>query len=211
MIAMSANCPEEVLDKKHQHDLGILKSGQVLDDFYLAGGTGAALTLKHRQSLDLDFFSDKNFNPDLIASRIAELGHLELERKEQGTVTGLFNNTRLSLFYYPYPLLRATQTVCGISVAHVIDIACMKIDAIASRGSKKDFIDLYTIAQSGYSLKDLLGFFQEKYQKLDYNLIHIQKGLVYFNDAEKDPEPIMLQPMNWEKVKDFFKREANDM
>lgn len=206
MTLTSADCPEEILGKKHQYDLTILKSAGILDDFYLAGGTGVALMLKHRQSHDLDFFSGKNFKPDLLASRISELGHFELEKKEEGTLTGLFNNTRLSLFYYPYPLLRAMQIICGISVANIIDIACMKIDAIASRGSKKDFIDLYMIARQGnFSLEDLFDFFEKKYQKLSYNLIHIKKGLVYFDDAEKDPEPIMLQPMDWDKIKDFFK------
>lgn len=206
-MTLTANCPEEILGKKHQYDLNILKSAGILDDFYLAGGTGAALMLKHRQSHDLDFFSGKDFKPDLLASRISELGHFELEKKEEGTLVGLFNNTRLSLFYYPYPLLKATQIICGIAIAHIIDIACMKIDAIASRGSKKDFVDLYTIARQGnYSLEDLFGFFEKKYKKLSYNLVHIKKGLVYFDDAEKDPEPIMLQPMDWDKIKDFFEK-----
>jgi hypothetical protein len=34
----------------------------VLKNFYLAGGTGAALQLKHRVSLDLDFFTKEDID-----------------------------------------------------------------------------------------------------------------------------------------------------
>ena len=33
--------------------------GDFKDDFYLAGGTGLALLVGHRISIDFDFFSDK--------------------------------------------------------------------------------------------------------------------------------------------------------
>jgi hypothetical protein len=35
----------------------------------------------------------------------------------------------------------------GVKVADPRDIACMKVSAIASRGTKRDFVDLYTLSQ----------------------------------------------------------------
>ncbi len=54
----------------------------------------------------------------------------------------------------------------------------MKIEAIASRGAKRDFIDLYFICQAGYSLKKVLAFYDPKFKTLSTNLIHIHKSLV---------------------------------
>ena len=37
-----------------------------LHNFYLSGGTALSLQLGHRESEDLDFFSQKSFNPELL-------------------------------------------------------------------------------------------------------------------------------------------------
>lgn len=200
---------EEILGKKTFRDLAVLKKEGLLKDFYLAGGTGAALFLRHRRSYDLDFFTLKNFSADLFADKLSKAGRFQLEKKEIGTVTGLFRDTRVSFFYYPYLLLKPPRNAAGIKVAHLLDIACMKIDAIAGRGSKKDFIDLYEIIQSGYSLEELLASFQKKYAKLNYNMIHIRKSLVYFADADRDENPLMIKPLDWPEMKRFFKREVS--
>jgi len=204
-------CPKEILGKNTSHDLEVLRKKRLLGNFYIAGGTGIALILKHRRSYDLDFFNSENFNLDLLTDKISKLGHFELEKREEGTVIGLFKNTRVSFFYYPYLLLNPPRIICGISVADLVDVACMKINAIASRGSKKDFLDLYMIIQNDYSLEELLNFFTKKYANLNYNMIHIQKGLVYFDDANKDPEPLMLKLIEWTKVKKFFRNEVKKL
>ena len=79
----------------------------------------------------------------------------------------------------------------------------MKISAIASRGTKRDFVDLYIMAISE-GLDTLLGHFQKKFAQTNYNLVHVLKSLVYFADAEKDPMPDMLVPLSWDDVKQFF-------
>ena len=114
-------------------------------------------------------------------------------------------NTLVSFFSYPYPLLEKTTEVSGVAIAALADIACMKLDALASRGAKRDFIDLYVVLnQGGMTLPALLELFSKKYQTLNYNLMHIQKSLVYFADAENEPMPTIKTPIAWERVKEFF-------
>lgn len=84
----------------------------------------------------------------------------------------------------------------------------MKIDAIGMRGMKRDFIDLYFICHAGMSLKESLSFYNRKYGKLISNIIHIQKSLVYFVDAEISEMPRMLKPCKWGEVKRFFEKEV---
>ncbi|MFH1759359.1 MAG: nucleotidyl transferase AbiEii/AbiGii toxin family protein [Patescibacteria group bacterium] len=201
---------QKILGKKTGRDLEILKKVDLPKGFYLAGGTGVALFLKHRRSFDLDFFTQKSFRADLLVKKLAKAGKFRLERKGEGTILGYFGETRVSFFSYPYPLIKPLRKINGIMVADILDIACMKLDAIASRGSKKDFIDLYEIIQSGHSLKDLLGWFNQKYKGLDYNILHLKKGLVYFDDADKERGLILLKDIDWEEVKDFFRQELKN-
>jgi hypothetical protein len=95
---------------------------------------------------------------------------------------------------YPYPVLFPFGDFLGMHVADPRDIACMKITAIAGRGSKRDFVDLYAIAQL-YGLKHLLELFKKKYFQVDYNVVHLLKSLTYFKDAEKEPMPDMRMPI----------------
>lgn len=79
----------------------------------------------------------------------------------------------------------------------------MKVSAISSRGTKRDFLDLYECIQK-YGLKEILRLFDRKYAQTRYSRIHILKSLTFFSDAEKDPMPHMLIGLDWERVKQFF-------
>ena len=92
------------------------------------------------------------------------------------------------------------------------DIAAMKIDAIASRGAKRDFVDLYFICGAGYTLGEILKFYHKKYgAAASANGIHIQKSLVFFNDAEPDKMPKMLKEAEWEEIKRYFEHEIKKL
>lgn len=109
---------QKIISKRTKANLEILTKEAVLNNFYLAGGTGAALQLKHRVSLDLFF-------------------------------------------------------IC------------------------KELI----------SLNNLLSLFKRKYKNVNYNMIHILKSLVYFEDAENNPMPMLIVHISWQEVKSFFKEE----
>ena len=95
-------------------------------------------------------------------------------------------------------------------MADIKDIACMKLDAISTRGTKRDFIDLYFILQNE-ALTDVLKWFEQKYKGLQYNLTHIVKSLTYFEDAEKEVMPKMLIDVSWLQIKQFFKEETENL
>ncbi|MDP3772577.1 MAG: nucleotidyl transferase AbiEii/AbiGii toxin family protein [bacterium] len=193
-------------------DLEKLVAKGITRGFYLAGGTGLALLFNHRESRDLDFFSEAPFTEDALVAHLTNAGTFALEKKEEGTVLGQFNNTRVSFFHYPYPLLEAPSLQAEVLVASPSDIGCMKLDALASRGLKRDFFDLYTILhKTDLSLSDLLRIFEKKFSSVRYNMMHIKKGLVYFVDAEHDPMPNMLEPIAWETVRDFFLTETKKL
>lgn len=193
-------------------DLKRLLRAGILKKFYLAGGTGLAFILGHRESRDLDFFRKAPFNERSLVEDLRRAGKFSLEKREPGTVRGYFGNTLVSFFHYPYPLLKKPIKKYGIQIASVFDIGCMKLDAISSRGTKRDFIDVYTILrESDFNLKKLLGAFAKKYAVLRYNLMHVKKSLVYFTDAQRDPMPRMRLAVEWRIVKKFFINEVKKL
>ncbi len=198
---------EETLFGNAKENLAILGKSKILEKAYLAGGTAAALQLGHRISVDLDFFTAIDFIPVKFAQELANLGEFYEEQASKGTVLGKFREVKISLFIYKYPILHPFKKLSGIRIANLRDIAAMKIDAIATRGAKRDFIDLYFISK-GIPILDSLGYYNRKYGKLASNLIHIQKSLVYFQDAEIEDMPRMLIKTDWEKVKRFFETEV---
>ena len=176
--------------------------------FYLAGGTAAALYLGHRISGDLDFFSQKEFDESFLISALAASGDFQLEQKATQSVLGILSGTKMSFLGYPYPLLSPLQEFGTLRIADIHDIACMKIDAVSARGARRDFIDLYFILTTITPFSKILPLFEKKYASLTYNLMHVKKSLVYFSDAEEEPMPNMLKPVQWEKVKLFFEHEV---
>ncbi len=182
-----------------------LTAASVLDEFYLAGGTGLALILGHRRSRDFDFFSRNLFDENLLLQRIKS--PLSVTSKASHTLHLDIDGIKVTFLGYTYPLLFPANEFNGVRVADIRDIACMKIDAIASRGAKRDFIDLYTVAQK-FGLADLLKLFDQKYASTQYNRVHILKSLTYFDDAESEPMPDMTTHVTWELVKEFFLSEV---
>ena len=199
---------EQVLIKDTKEHLALLSRSVILKDAYLAGGTACALQLGHRLSIDFDFFTIKDFEPKIVAAELANLAAFEVEEIIEGTVLGKFLGTKFSLFKYQYPLIYPPLQYQSISIAEIRDIAAMKLDAIASRGTKRDFIDLYFICHSNYRLSELMAVYDRKYKMLASNLMHIKKSLIFFDDAEADAMPVMLKDIKWQDVKKYFENEV---
>jgi hypothetical protein len=197
----------KTIPKATQSHLEVLAKRGILKNFYLVGGTAVALHLGHRISVDLDFFTAKNFNPRNLEKKLRKIGKFKRKILSEGTLTGIFNNINLTFLYYEYPLLETLSKCLGFKIASLSDLGCIKIDTISSRGKKRDFIDLYFICQEKKGLLELWKLFEKKYKGIDYSKIHIFRSLVYFEDAEKDKMPKMLKSVKWNQVKKFFEEE----
>ena len=187
--------------------MAVLAKLKFVRRYFLAGGTACALYLGHRLSFDLDWFSDKPVEPRVIVANLKDLGQLEVLQNDEGTFNGSFNGVKLSFFIYPYPLLFPRHDYAGIKLADIKDIACMKLDAISRRGTKRDFIDLYFICKN-YRLDYLLELYEQKFAKYNVPVWQAVKSLGYFAQADENDLPEMLQPVDWNHVKHFFETEA---
>ena len=175
--------------------------------YYLGGGTALAIFLHHRRSLDLDWFTPETFpDPMAFAQALRDAGiPFETDQTAPGTLHGRVEGVRVSFLEFRYPLLsplvRWQET--GASLASLDDLACMKLSAIAQRGSKKDFYDVYALCRAHLPLERMLALYQRKFSVADIG--PVLYGLVYFDDAEEERDPLLLQEMQWSQVKQAFR------
>ena len=175
----------------------------------LAGGTGLALRCGHRVSADFDFFRTEGMDGAGLHEALSLIDTYETLQDNARTLTVLIKGVKLSFFQVKDPFVFEREPYSFFALADVREIALMKLVAIANRGSRKDFVDLYTILRDGPILQDYFSLLPEKYGPERINTYHILKSLTYFDDAEGEPMPDMLEPFNWKECKAFFIREAH--
>ncbi|MBI4640768.1 MAG: nucleotidyl transferase AbiEii/AbiGii toxin family protein, partial [Candidatus Tectomicrobia bacterium] len=156
--------------------------------FYLVGGTALAVHFGHRHSVDLDWFTGEQItDPMRLAQEIRDEGIPFLTGQiERGTLHGTVSGVRVSFLEYQYRLLNppVVWPEFGCLIASLEDLACMKLSAVAQRGAKKDFIDIYALGLKHCSLWDMLRLYQQKYSIEDIG--HLLYSLTYFSDADRE-------------------------
>lgn len=174
-----------------------------LKDVRLVGDTALALQLGHRTSVDLDFFGRINADSEELRDILREVGRVEVASVSKNINIFWINGVKVDMVNYPYPWLDLPIVEDGVRLASLNDIAAMKVSAIVNRGTKKDFIDLYTLLLH-FALDEILDMYSRKYS--DGSLFIVMKSLTYFDDAETDPMPNVLNDTTWETVKDFLRK-----
>lgn len=174
--------------------------------WYLAGGTALALQTGNRRSFDLDFFTEeKNFNEKQLISRFIDNKDWQTDIEDTNTIYGQLFKSKISFIAYPFFIPKQNPLWHGsIRVLNKIDIAVMKITAISQRGQKRDFFDLYWCAKNINPLEEIIKLLKIQYPSIAHDYHHILKALVYFEDAESDPDPEIYFDANWKEVKKFF-------
>lgn len=189
--------------------LGVIKDlmlDSLLNDFYLVGGTALALQIGHRISVDIDLFTNSQFDSTIISAHLKEnYGFVENFNRGyflQGSIKGI----KVDLLKYPYKPLNNLLEIEKIRMVDCIDIASMKMAAITNRGRKRDFIDLYFLLKT-FSLSEIIEHYKLKYGSEIFMLL---QSLVYFEDAEGDIDLNMIESLDWEKVKSKIRIEVKE-
>ncbi|MBN2192901.1 MAG: nucleotidyl transferase AbiEii/AbiGii toxin family protein [Polyangiaceae bacterium] len=194
-----------LLAPEQRRALDRLRRIERLRESYLAGGTAVALHLGHRRSLDLDFFSQSS-RSDLVEVHRSLAGVFSAVRILGETDQALrveCDGARLDFVTYPYPLLEApTLGESGVYVAGIRHLGTTKLAAIARRGIRRDFWDLYAILATGLELVALGRDYVRRFGVAESDLYHVARSLTFFADAEKDPAfPAGMTSELWRAVK----------
>lgn len=178
--------------------LNKIMSEKLFSDFNLVGGTALALQIGHRNSIDIDLFGNSEIDTLLFIEKLSEFGKVTVTQSTKNILITEINDVKVDFVNYKYPIISEQLFIENIRMLSTKDIAAMKLNAIAGRGSKKDFIDLYFLLDK-FSLGEMLSFYDQKYN--DGSLFMVQKSLTYFEDADLQQQPQMFQNFDWETCK----------
>ncbi len=194
------------LEGLNSKQVKILRSaGRILAEcgFYLGGGTALAIYFGHRTSVDLDWFLPTGLGDALVLADSLRSDGLAFATTQTGpgTLHGKIWGVRVSFLEFRYPLLRPLTPwkEMGCSLASLDDLACMKLSAIAQRGERKDFCDIYFLGTRHRSLREMLQLYRRKFNVRDIS--PVLYGLSYFDDAQGERMPRMLSRVPWGTMK----------
>jgi predicted nucleotidyltransferase component of viral defense system len=192
--------------------LGHFSQSRIGYNFYLAGGTALSLQIGHRLSADLDFFSPTEDIPTIRAEleNVLAIFHCALADSSWGNLVYLAKDIRVGFYGYGFPLVSPMVEIDEIHLASIEDIALMKLDAMLSRAARKDFYDLYFICKN-IPLKQLFKKAEQKYPSIRDFEAQTAKRLVYFDNAENESEPSLLENITWQTVKEYFIKQVKEI
>lgn len=175
-----------------------LMSSSVFKDFNLVGGTSLSLQIGHRFSIDIDMFGNSEIDEFEFKEELSKFGNPIILKKSKNIIIFSVDGIKVDFVNYKYPLIEEIKEIESVRLVSDKDIAAMKLNAIAGRGSKKDFIDLYFLLKK-YSLSEMISFYNEKY--LDGSEFMVLKSLTYFDDADNEEMPLMFENIEWDEIK----------
>lgn len=198
----------KAVSKEITDALQILMDAHELSSFRLVGGTSLSLQLKHRQSIDIDLFTDAgygNVNFRTIDSFLKKkFNYTDFGNNQEESLGRMYfigesveKAIKLDLFYTDL-FIRPPVIINNIRMAGAEDIAAMKLELISGGGRKKDFWDIAELLER-YPLSDLISFYKEKYPFFDYK--KVLSGLTDFSLAEEMDDPLCLKNKVWELIK----------
>ena len=191
--------------------LSLIKSVQskpYAADFLLVGGTALALQMGHRTSIDLDFFSNKQFNVGELMVHLQQDYRVTIKNRMHHALLLEMDTIKVDFVYQPSEMLENPAVIEEIRMATTLEIAAMKVGAITARGRKRDFVDLFSLLNY-YALPQILSAFLKKYPEATMELA--MRSLFYFEDADLDPDPHCFFDFNWTDVKVRIKLEASKL
>jgi len=187
-----------------------LQNKKYLQKFYLVGGTALALQLGHRQSIDIDLFSNFSFDAQEILEQLSYDFQFKLFYSTINTLKGSINNIQVDILAHRYQYIAETIIQNNISMVSLQDIAAMKLNAISTNGQRaKDFIDIFYLLKI-YKMSDIINFYKKKYNQ--DNDINILKSLIYFDDVDIAELPVMLREpkLKWSVIKKTITKTVTD-
>jgi hypothetical protein len=205
----------ETLSPRAQELLGRYAGRPWGEDFYLAGSAALALYIGHRPVRDLDLMGGTNrLTPpdrrDLLFDLLALDPETEVETARDGYLYVRQSGVGVRFFYYPYPLAEPFEDVSGFPVASAVDLGLMKLGAIISRGTRRDFVDLFLLCRR-IPLAELLARADDKFGHVRDFSLQALKGLADLSEAEAEPMPRLALPVDWAEIEAWLHHEVREL
>jgi hypothetical protein len=179
--------------------------------FYLVGGTALSLKYGHRQSIDIDLFSDQDFDNNEIEKCIRfyfiDIPAIDITHLPFGIFCHL-DDVKVDFMKWGDQWIAEPEILDDIRMASDMDIFPMKLEAAMKRGAKKDFLDLALLIKK-HSLPKGIEWYHKKFVYND--AIIPLKSLTDFERAEKEPTPMLLDSDSWDSCKETIIKAVREL
>lgn len=192
--------------------LNVLKKIMAVEElklFRVVGGTALSLQLGHRESVDIDLFTDAEYGSidfqaidKYLKSNFiyTDTYNFDIIGMGKSYYIGESANQCIKLdLFYTDNFIRPIVALDNLRLASVEEIIAMKIDVIARGGRKKDFWDIHELLNS-FSLEQMLRLHEERYP-YSHDEKEILTNFTLFDNADADFDPICLKNKYWEIIK----------
>lgn len=142
-----------------------------LSSFQLAGGTSIALLTGHRQSIDLDLFTNQPINHHEVELIIRPMNPGTIKQNQIGVLYELPDLTgkealKVGFCNWRTPFLYPPVVIDGLRLTDLRDSCADKLNAIANRDELKDAWDIAELLKH-YTLDEMVGFYRHKHPFLN--------------------------------------------
>lgn len=185
-------------------------------DFYLAGSAALTLYLQHRPVRDLDLMSPVRRlqaieRRDLLQDLLRLDDGIRVETARDGFLyVRSGSGVAVRLYYYPYPLVQAEEPFVGVAVASPVDLGLMKLGAVISRGTRRDFVDLFLLCKE-VPLGRLLEHSIEKFGHVGDFPLQAFKGLADLSQIDGEAMPKLSRAVSWDEVDGWLHGEVRSL
>lgn len=189
-------------------------------NFYLTGGTALSVFyLHHRESHDIDLFSDKEvYLPKIRQFLDANKKRLDLIKIDHTPYLGLqsflltYSNgevLKVDFNFYPYPRIEKGAKWKNLTVDSEVDIAANKIHTISTNARARDFVDLFLLSiKNKFDVNKLRMLAKAKF---DWDIDPIRLSQIFLKVNEFQDMPKMLIPFNSKDMEEFYVRLAKSL
>lgn len=191
-----------------------LMEAKEFEAFRLVGGTSLSLQIGHRESVDIDLFSDLTYGSidfKSIDSFLDEVFPYVDDIRElfpgmgKSYLIGMDRNMAIKLdIYHTDDFITPIKVEDGIRMATIEEIIAMKLDVVQRIGRKKDFWDLHELL-SDYGVGEMLELHQRRYP-YSHDRSMILENFTNFERADEDFDPICLRGKYWEFIKEDIQK-----
>ena len=182
---------KEILTREQIELLPLLKLFS--KDFGLVGGTAIAFHIGHRESIDFDLFTNKEFRNSDIRKKIqknASIDGVIVDQSDEFTI--LVKGVKFTFLCFPYKIDFPQKFDGATKLPDLLTLAAMKAFALSRRAKWKDYIDLYFIMNSYYSIDKIIKKSKQIFGK-EFNEKIFRTQLAYFKDIDHTEEIIYMK------------------
>jgi hypothetical protein len=173
---------QEILSKNQKKLFPKLKD--FANSFGLVGGTAIALRIGHRESIDFDLFSAKEFENERLREKILGIGKIDRTlRDEKDQYEIVLDKVKITFLHYPFKIYFTKKAEDIIKMPDLLTLAAMKAYALGRRAKWKDYIDLYYILKNHHSVSEISKKAKAIFKK-EFNEKNFRAQLAYFKDID---------------------------